>query len=163
MDLDRIGTFQVLAVHHKNIEQIRFYLEHRGDPNPGAHGHICSSLACFAQFDVSLKILNAPMAAGGTIEESRSGALRTAADKGRADLVIRTLEKGAGIDKWGFLEDCPVDSRADEVGSALHYAAKAGQVEAVRLLLEKGANRDLKETQKRTARQERRTMAWTML
>jgi ankyrin repeat protein len=78
--------------------------------------------------------------------------LQTAAEKGRVDLARLLLGNGAAIDAVGF-EDCVSGSKADEAGTALHFAMDAGSVEVARLLLENGADVRLRDFKGRTGRE----------
>ena len=76
--------------------------------------------------------------------------LHTAAERGRADLVRLLLGRGTDIDAPGF-EYCAVESRADELGSALHFAVDGSSVEIVELFLEHGADAGFKDVEGTTA------------
>ena len=60
------------------------------------------------------------------------------------------MNNGADIDEIGF-EYCVTEAMADEAGSALHFAADGGSVDAIELLLEEGANAGTKDAKGRTA------------
>ena len=76
--------------------------------------------------------------------------MHTAAERGRANLARLLLGRGTDIDALGF-EYCAVDSRADEAGSALHFAVDGSSVEIVELFLEHGADAGFKDVKGTTA------------
>ena len=151
-DLDRLGTFLILSVKRNNREHVEFCLKHGADPDLGLYAHIWSPLATGANFGASPQILEMLLNAGAGLEGS--DVLQTAALNGRADLVRMLLEKGAKINTLGFV-DCAIESRAEEAGSALHFAVdrKSSNGEVVKLLLENGADVSLKDMKGRTVKE----------
>jgi ankyrin repeat protein len=69
---------------------------------------------------------------------------------GRSEVIEYLLEAGADIDS---IENTSVESRRAEsgFGTALHYAAREGREDLVRMLLEKGADAEVRDTLGRTA------------
>lgn len=63
---------------------------------------------------------------------------------GQVDVIIAWLRRGVDIDKFARagLYDLTHDERPFKIGTPLHFAAWYGQLEAARVLLEKGANTD---------------------
>ena len=151
-NLDRLGTFLILAVKRNNQEHVEFCLKYGANPNLGLYAHMWSPLATGANFGASSQILEMLLHAGAELEGS--DVLQTAAEKGRADLVRMLLEKGAKVDTLGFV-DCAIESRAEEAGSALHFAVdrKSSNWEVVKLLLENGADVSLKDLKGRTVKE----------
>ena len=151
-NLDRLGTFLVLSVKLNNQEHVEFCLKYGANPDLGLYAHIWSPLATGANFGASPRIIELLLNAGASLEGS--DALQTAAEKGRADLVRMLLEKGAKVDTLGFL-DCAIESRAEEAGSALHFAVdrKCSNWEVVKLLLENGADVSLRDMKGRTVKE----------
>ncbi len=60
------------------------------------------------------------------------------------------LDKGADINAIGF-EYCAVEVRAEEAGSALHFAVDGVNTDVLELLLEKGTDASFKDVKGRTA------------
>ena len=79
-----------------------------------------------------------------------SDTLHTAAERGRADLIRLLLGRGTDIDALGF-EYCAIESRADEAGSALHFAVDDSSVEIEEFFLEHGADVSFKDVKGTTA------------
>ena len=151
-NLDWLGTFLILSVKRNNQEHVEFCLKYGANPNLGLYAHIWSPLATGANFGASPQILETLLNAGAELEGS--DVLQTAAKKGRADLVRMLLEKGAKVDALGFV-DCAIERRAEEAGSALHFAvdSKSSNGEVVKLLLENGADVSLKDLKGRTVKE----------
>ena len=151
-NLDRLGTFLILSVKRNNQEHVDFCLKHGANPKFGLYAHIWSTLATGANFGASPQILEKLLNAGAELEGS--DVLQTAAENGRADLVRMLLDKGAKVDTLGFV-DCVIESRAEEAGSALHFAVdrKSSNEEVVKLLLENGADVSLKDFKGRTVKE----------
>ena len=151
-NLDRLGTFLILSVKRNNQEHVEFCLKYGANPDLGLYAHIWSPLATGANFGASPRIIEMLLNAGASLEGS--DVLQTAAEKGRADLVRMLLEKGAEVDTLGFV-DCAIESRAEEAGSALHFAVdrKSPNGEVVKLLLENGADVSLKDMKGRTVKE----------
>ena len=60
------------------------------------------------------------------------------------------LDRGAKIDELGFLYCAGSEVKMDNAGSALHLAVAEGHIETVHLLLDCGADINLKDDQERT-------------
>lgn len=58
LDLDRMCTFLILEVMHKNFERVSFCLENGANPNLGSYAHIWSALAVAAQYGASIEIVD---------------------------------------------------------------------------------------------------------
>lgn len=147
-NLDWLGTFLILAIKRNNLEHVSFCLEHGANPNLGMFARVWTALATAAEYGASIQIVEGLLSSGADVKGS--DALQTSAKKNRVDLIQVLLDHGADIDEIGF-EYCATESIADEAGSALHYAVDGGSVEAIELLLKKGANAGIKDTKGRTA------------
>ena len=86
--------------------------------------------------------------AGATIQGS--DALQVAAMTRRIDVLSRLLDSGADINEIGF-EYAAVERLADMAGAALHFAVDSGSEEVVWLLRDRGADRQRRDVQGRTA------------
>ena len=147
-DLDWLGTFLILAIKRNKLEHVNFCLEHGANPNLGMYARVWTALATAAEYGASVQVVERILRSG--VDTNSSDALQTSARKNRVDLMKVLLDNGADIDGIGF-EYCVTDWLADEAGSALHFAVDGDSVEAVELLLMKGANTDLKDAKGRTA------------
>lgn len=87
--------------------------------------------------------------AGGA-DLNSSDALHTAAEKGRYRMVKFLIGKGANVNVVGF-EYCLSDSKANEAGTALHYAVDANNTEVAKLLFENGADIAIRDVKGRNA------------
>ena len=65
---------------------------------------------------------------------------------GRADVVRFLLDNGATVDEIPDNENIYDNEREQGVGTALHAAVEAGELETAQLLLERGARTDLKDS-----------------
>lgn len=65
---------------------------------------------------------------------------------GRTDVVAYLLDRGADVDEIPDNEDLHDFPQQFGLGNALCMAARAGNTEVVKLLLERGANRQVKDT-----------------
>lgn len=65
--------------------------------------------------------------------------------EGRLDVMRFLLDGGADVNvvKWSHDEESFMTWMLFELGTALHYAAKIGDVDKVELLLERGARLDI--------------------
>lgn len=104
-------------------------------------------LASAVEYDADLDILDRLIAGVGGADVNSSDALHAAAENGRCEVVRFLIGKGgADVNAVGF-EYCLSNSKADEAGSALHFAVDGNHVEVVKILLECGADvamRDVK-------------------
>jgi len=80
-----------------------------------------------------------------------TNALKSAAYSGRADMIEHLLGKGIDVNEIPDYPEMLNQERELGLGTALHEAARNGQVEAVQLLLDHEANPQLKNTLGRTA------------
>lgn len=79
-----------------------------------------------------------------------SGAIVMAAAEGKSDMVKFLLSKGADINEMGIEQ--PTDPRyKEDVGTALHRAVVGGHTEVVTILLEEGADIEVRDLMGKTA------------
>ena len=147
-NLDRLGTFLILSIKRNNADEVRTLLSHGANPNLGLYAHLYSPLASAVEYAASLDIVDMLLRAGAMVQES--DALHVAAMKARVDVLRRLLDSGADVNECGF-EYSAVEQFAEVAGSGLHFAVDGGSEEVVRLLLERGADRQLKDAQGNTA------------
>jgi len=148
IDLEAIGTYLILAVKRNNRSQVEFCLKHGADANFGTYAFRWSALATVAEYDVDLGIADLLIAGGADL--NNSDALHTAAEKGHYEMVKFLIGKGANVNVVGF-EYCLSDSKADEAGTALHFAVNANNIEVAKLLLENGADVAIRDVKGRNA------------
>ncbi|KAI9781210.1 MAG: hypothetical protein M1816_002470 [Peltula sp. TS41687] len=86
-------------------------------------------------------------------EVRNTSALIWAARHGRTDNVNFLLDNGALIDEIPDNDRIYDNAREHGLGTALHAAAERGQREVVRLLLERGADKSIKDSRMRTPRE----------
>ena len=146
-NLDRLGTFLILSIKRNSSEQVWTLLSLGANPTLGLYAHVYSPLATAVEYGASLEMVEMLLQAGATVRGS--DALHVAAMKGRVDVLRRLLlADGVDVNEIGF-EYCAEERLAQAAGSALHFAVDGGSVEAVRLLLANGADRELKDVQGR--------------
>lgn len=147
-NLDRLGTFLILSIRRNNAEEVRTLLSHGANPNLGLYAHLYSPLASAVEYGASLEIVDMLLSAGAAVQ--RSDAPHVAARRGRVDVLRRLLDRGADVNEIGF-EYAAVQEFAEMAGGVLHFGVDGGSEEAVRLLLDRGADRQLRDAQARTA------------
>ena len=147
-NLDRLGTFLILAVKRNNSTQVSWHLSHGADPNLGAYAHVWSALGAAAEFGTDLKIVEMLLENGAELKGS--DALQAAAERGRVDMVELLLDRGAQIDEIGFVDAIGSEARMENAGSALHLAGEKGHMEVVKMLLRRGADPHVRDGQGRT-------------
>lgn len=148
-DLEPLGTFLLLAAQHNDPSHVEYCLQHGADPNQGTYAFRWSALATAVEYNAGLDVLDLLIAGGADV--NGSDALHTAAEQGRIEMLkFLLIEKGADVNTVGF-EYCLSDSKALEAGPALHFAVDGDHVEAVRILIENGADVTLRDVQGRTA------------
>ncbi|CAD6592496.1 MAG: hypothetical protein ASARMPRED_006369 [Alectoria sarmentosa] len=129
-----------------DIEWAKLCLAHGADPNRNLVDEHKSILAAVAEL-ASVQMAALLMANGAQVKGS--GAIVLAAEEGKLRMVEYLLDHGADIDEIGV--EHPTDERyREDMGSALHRAVHGGHAEVVLVLLEKGANVDLKDMMGRT-------------
>ena len=147
-NLDRLGTFLILAVKRNSSTQVSWCLSHGADPNLGAYAHVWSALGVAAEFGADLKIVE--MLLDNGVRLNGSDGLQAAAERGRIDMVELLLDRGAPIDEIGFAGAAGSEVKRENARSALHLAAEKGHIEIVKLLLERGADPHVRDLQGRT-------------
>lgn len=148
IDLEALGTFLILAVKRNNKSHVEFCLQHGADANLGTFASRWSALATAAEYDVALDIMDLLIVGGSELDASDT--LHTAAEKGRYQMVEFLIGKGADVNVVGF-EYCISDSKANEAGTALHFAVDANSVDVAKLLLENGADMKIRDVEGRSA------------
>ncbi len=147
-EIDKMGSPLGIAIRGEKVDMVRFLLEKGADPN-GMYWIPPESFLLKAASLNSPDIMKALQDHGAKLKGSM--ALRGAAKNGRIDSAKILLEQGADVDEI-FLLDLFQDER-DNLGTALHIAAKHKQHEFVNFLLAYGAKQDLKDGDGLTARE----------
>ena len=141
------GDILSFVAREDDFEWAELCLAHGANPNLNLVDDYKSILAAVAELS-SVKMATLLVANGARVKGS--GALVLAAEEGKLDMVQYLLDQGADVDEIGI--ENPTDERhEEEVGSALHRAAYRGHEDIARVLLEKGANVELKDMRGRTA------------
>lgn len=138
------------AVGEDKLPHVEYLLTHGANPNANLRGDLYTALEIGAMF-ASPAVLNL-LLTHGAILEHRS-ALNKAAYVGRLDNINLLLDKGAAINAIPDNENIPDLVGQNGIGTALHDAAEADKADVVRLLLERGADRLVKDTAGHTARE----------
>jgi ankyrin repeat protein len=144
-------------------EMIALLIDHEADPRlPGPDGHSPAWLATVRGRDDLAVIFGADSAGSGVTDTARftgacaKGDRATATTLAAADPTLATrLEEGelaalvraaraAGPETVALMLDLgfPIDARGDDGATPLHAAAYAGSARVVRLLLDRGADRE---------------------
>jgi len=126
---------------------LSFLLARGADPNLNGAG--AASVLDLAVLHASTEDVDELISYGAKLQNTN--ALKTAAYFGRTDMIEHLLGKGVDVNEIPDYEEMLRREREIGLGTALHEAARIGQVEAVRLLLDRGADPWLKNTLGRTA------------
>ena len=129
-----------------DLEWTEFCLSRGADPNKNLVDEHKSLLAAVAEL-ASLETAKLLVEHGAKVRGS--GAIVTAAEEGKSDIVRYLLDEGADINEIGI--EHPQDERyKEDMGSALHRAVQGGHENVVRFLIDKGADLILKDPMGRT-------------
>ncbi len=140
-----------VAVCENKPDHVDYLLQHGADPNLNCWGARYTALEVDAQC-ASTPVLERLLSHEAMLEHR--SALNNAAFYGRLENVRCLLDHGAAIDACPDKDEVTEHDRAYYgVGTALHDAAKAGQIKAVKLLRSRGADPSIKDSLGRTARE----------
>jgi hypothetical protein len=139
---DILGTM----AYGDRIDWVKFCLEHGADPNRNLVHDGLTALACAAGTG-NIELVDLLLEHGARLKGS--SAIPEAAIEGALEMVKHLLSKGADIDEIGT-EGPAGDEGYDYMGSPLHHAAKLGNTEMARFLIDAGANVHLKDPMGRT-------------
>jgi ankyrin repeat protein len=150
MPMAHSGDALVVAVDYNKGDMVKWLLEHGANVSlhEGVDGlTTLGNAAVEASPDIISMLVNS----GAELKGSR--ALELAARAGRLDNAAILLDLGADINEVLSADSWCVHNRDKEagLGSALHAAASEGHTMVVSLLLEKGADVQLKDSKGRTA------------
>ena len=136
----RCGTALQEACGRGSLEMVEYLLQHHADPNIGPPDlHPVVDVRCPLHVAIthgSIPMVNALLAAGAD-PELHKGTLWLAAQNGNIEMVRRLLEI-EGLDKNALASD--VWNYSAIRGTALHTAAEKGHADVLKLLLEEGAD-----------------------
>lgn len=158
-----VGSTLGVAIDSHRVEVVRFLLEKGADPNGWSYVEFISHLAHAA----SVKNQEAfQLLLDNGAQPQQSGALWEAAEGGNNNAAEILIDRGVDVnevipfDVYEYLNERYESFRTPQLsqfagrtrrGTPLHAAAKNNQVEMVRFLLSKGANKDLKNLRAETA------------
>ncbi|KAI4182882.1 MAG: hypothetical protein LQ346_006461 [Caloplaca aetnensis] len=137
--------------HAINSEHlVHWFLDRGANPNASVPGWPSPMNA--AAMRSSLSVIKILRKHGGRVNH---GVLQSAAktvESGRVEVSQYLLDEGAAIDEVEYEWDLETFKKhwAREFGTALHHAAKRGNVETVSFLLANGAKQDIKDSKRRT-------------
>lgn len=135
------GDPLIMCVGANKTLLVKWLLAHGADPNANTLSLTHSALDV-AAMHATPEIAGMLLKHGAQLNGSH--ALKRAAHYGRLDMMAYLLEHGAQIDDIPDSEFISDGERQAGLGTALHEAVRANQMDAVRLLLEKGANPSVK-------------------
>ena len=138
------GDPVTVAVSTNNIDVLSFLLDKGADVNAGRYLSRWSPIALAAKCSTE-EIITALVHYGAQI--SGSNALQHAAYYGRLDLLRRLVDLGADVNDTPNYHHVP--KLFDPLETPLHSAARAGNLEIVKYLLDHGANAELKDSEGR--------------
>jgi ankyrin repeat protein len=132
---------------------VQYLLDHGADPNHNFWGGTDSALECAVASTTttrpSLDIVRLLLEHGAVVH-GRTMPLWRAARDGQPDIMTVLLDAGADPNPAPPSPEEYIDvsyMRQEDWGSALHGAAARGHAECVKLLLEKGAHKDVRNRQ----------------
>jgi ankyrin repeat protein len=137
-----------MAIDIENLEMVQFTLSRGADPNLN-HTMNNSSALEFAAVRTSISIIEALLRAGSVFKGRET--LQNAAYYENEDMVAYLLDQGIAIDEIPNDADITDSQRARGLKTALCEAAGQGHTEVVKLLLERGANHSVRDTNGRSA------------
>jgi ankyrin repeat protein len=141
------GDPLIMCVGANKTPLVKWLLGHGADPNANTVSLTHSALD-IAAMHATPEIAGLLLEHGAQLKGSH--ALKRATYYGRLDMMTYLLAQGADINDIPESEYVADAERQAGMGTALHEAVKNGQADAARLLLEKGANPDLKNSLGRT-------------
>jgi len=141
-----------LAMTLNRPELVEWFLDHGADPN--ARCALDYTTMSVAVFSAPLAIFERLLERGGNIYRGQLlhyVAYRNTGDE--IELVRRLLDFGLPIDAIKYEDDLPSykERAMFGLGTALHRAAEFGKVDLVKYLLERGADRTIRDTKGKTA------------
>ncbi|QIW96582.1 hypothetical protein AMS68_002100 [Peltaster fructicola] len=139
-----IGDMISSAIQDGNAEHVKFLLDHGADPLLHRYDEAWTNLAGAAstgRADIVEMLLPYPW--------KQSGALPAAADEGHVEIVQLLLSHGFDINEVGIIVEDHELSRP-KAGTALHKAVQRDDVVLIKVLLEAGADRGVKDGKGRT-------------
>ncbi|KAL9017501.1 MAG: hypothetical protein Q9185_005167 [Variospora sp. 1 TL-2023] len=125
---------------------VHWFLDHGADPNASRKGE--PSPMHIAAMSVSLPTIRLLRRHGGRVIHGVLQSAATISDPGRVEILEYLLDEGALIDEVEYEWD-PLTFkklRCKAFGTALHHAAKKGNLEMVLFLLAKGARQDIEDS-----------------
>jgi hypothetical protein len=137
-----------LSVGADNLDHVKFLLSLGADPNANTSGGLSSALELAAAMS-SIPGVDALLDKGAVVKGS--SVLPKAAGQDRTDMVAHLLDFGLAIDEIPDNAQIYDNARERGVKNALCMAAWLGKTEVVKLLLERGADASVADTNGRSA------------
>lgn len=125
------------------VSLVQWHLAHGADPNANLRGETHTALELGA-IHASTETLALLLQHNARIQST--SALTLAAYYGRVKVVAFLLDHGAAIDEIPDNDHIYEAEREKGLGNALHTAAREGKDEVVALLLERGADPEVKDS-----------------
>ncbi|KAG5634703.1 hypothetical protein H0H81_001050 [Sphagnurus paluster] len=139
-NLGHMGDLLFLSVRHLPV--LEWALNHGADPNRSRSGMrtaLDSAVMCGSADAVRLLLQH-----GARLHNTN--ALKVAAYYGQTSMIELLLEAGADVNEVPDYKEMLRAERVDGLGTALHEAANGGQREAAVLLLQRGADPNIKDS-----------------
>lgn len=140
--------------HAVNSEHlVHWFLDRGADPNASVPSWPSPMNA--AAMRSSLSVIKLLREHGGRVNHGVLQSAVKTTESGRVEVLEYLVEEGAVIDEVEYEWEPEIFKRhwAREFGTALHHAAKRGNVEMVNFLLVNGARQDIKDSKGRTPMQ----------
>ena len=136
---------------HKEVAEVILDAGYRLNDLSKAWAGTISPLAAAALVDTDLPTMTATLLAHGAVIQ-QTLALHTAARAGHLNVMTFLLDKGADINEIPEVDDRTYGCE-DELGTPLHYAVDEKQLDAVKVLLARGADASIVDRKGRTVLQ----------
>ncbi len=133
-------------------ELVKWFLAHGANPNRAPSGW--PSPMEKAAHTASLSVIKMLVQHGGEIRSSNVVPSTAKGSKpGRLEVLEYFLDQGATVDDVEYQHDVSIFKKywRRSFGTALHHAARRGNEEMVKFLLERGANQEIKNSMNKTA------------
>ncbi|KAB8068841.1 ankyrin repeat-containing domain protein [Aspergillus leporis] len=136
-DMHYSGTPLILALKHNHQALFHYLLSMNVDPNKGSLGHWLPPLSVAVRLTKDIQWIQHLLEIGAKIEGT--GALHIAAFQGDLARMRLLLDHGADVNEIPFLEICAILNYYSK-GTPVHWAIAGGHLDAVQLLLQRGAD-----------------------
>ena len=145
------ALFYAVRKKHKEVAEVILDAGYQLNDVSKAWAGTISPLAAAAFVDTDLPTMTATLLAHGAVIQ-QTLALHTAARAGHLNVMTFLLDKGADINEIPEVDDRTYGCE-DELGTPLHYAVDGRQLDAVKILLGRGADASIVDRKGRTVLQ----------